>query len=160
LIDQTSLDIQATLENWLWKLEVISNSGYDVRRYTAAVGGFEYSFYDIAESGIDLGMIMEYQYDDRVQDISGTTIYDSVVLGSRFAFNDEQSTELLIGMSVNDEEHNIFWNIEGSRRIGDNWKITIEARILGNIDEENPTSSPYYAIRNDSFVMIEFGRYF
>ena len=159
-IDQSSLDIQATLDNWLWKLEVISNNGFDVDRYTAAVGGFEYSFYDVAESGIDVGVIVEYQFDDRKVDILGTQKLDAVVLGARFALNDEQSTELLVGMSFNEKAHNTFWNIEANRRLGESWKVTIEARILSNIDEQQPSLSPFYAVRNDSFIMLELARYF
>jgi len=159
-INQTSLDIQATFDIWLWKLEVISNNGYDKDRYSAAVGGFEYSFYDLSESGIDVGVIVEYQYDERDYDLSGAKLTNSVVFGSRFAFNDEQSTELLIGLSINEEAHNQFWNIEASRRIGDSWKLSIEARLLTHIDDSKPFESLLYSVRNDSFVMIELARYF
>jgi hypothetical protein len=158
-IDQTSLDLQATIESWLWKLELISNSGFDLRRYTAAIFGFEYSFYDIKASGIDLGIIAEYQYDDRTFDYAGQPVLDSLVLGSRLAFNDEQSTELLVGVGIN-EEDNAFWNIEASRRIGQNWKVNLEGRILTGIDENAPQASPFYAVRNDSFIMLELGYYF
>lgn len=158
-IDQTSLDLQATLDSWLWKLEMISNSGFHSRRYTAAVFGFEYSFYDVAESGIDVGMIMEYQFDDRKTDLAGTPILDSLVLGSRIAWNDEESTEMLVGIGIN-EEQDMFWNIEASRRLDEYWKLSVEARLLTNIDDSNPTLSPFYAIRDDSFIQIELARYF
>ena len=48
LIDQTGLDLQAILGNWTWKLESIlqTKKGQD---FTAAVGGFEYTFYGISE---------------------------------------------------------------------------------------------------------------
>ncbi|MGB5339328.1 MAG: hypothetical protein WBO06_09565, partial [Gammaproteobacteria bacterium] len=42
-IDQTSLDLQATLGDWLWKLEWLTRSGQG-DRYSAAVGGFEYTW--------------------------------------------------------------------------------------------------------------------
>ena len=158
-IDQTSLDLQATIESWLWKLELISNSGFDVDRYTAAVFGFEYSFYDIAESGIDLGWILEYQFDDRKVDYAGIPLLDSLVIGSRIAWNDEQSTELLIGAGLN-ELDNIFWNIEASRRIGDSWKLTVEARILTGIEDSQEFESPLFAVRNDSFIQVEMAYYF
>ena len=158
-IDQTSLDLQATIDSWLWKLELISNSGFDVDRYTAAVFGFEYSFYDIAESGIDLGWILEYQYDDRKTDYAGLPVLDSLVIGSRIAWNDEQSTELLIGAGLN-ELDNVFWNLEASRRIGDSWRLTAEARIITGVDDNQATESPLFAIRNDSFLQIEMAYYF
>jgi len=159
-IDQTGLDIQATLDIWLWKLEVISNQGYDNDRFTAAVGGFEYSFYDVAESGIDIGMILEVQYDSRAIDVSGLAIENTIVFGQRYAFNDEQSTELLLGISVNEKSHNIFWNIEASRRLGDTWKLTLEARIISNVDDSITSTSPLFAVRKDSFVMLDIARYF
>ncbi|PCJ50706.1 MAG: hypothetical protein COA74_02130 [Gammaproteobacteria bacterium] len=159
-MDQTSLDIQATLDIVLWKLEVITNSGSDIDRYTAAVGGFEYSFYDVAESGIDVGVIVEYQFDDRHVDVSGFKVQDSLVIGSRFAFNDEQSTEFLIGLSINEDARNQFWNVEASRRLGDSWKITLEARLIRDVDESRPFDSPFFSVRNDSFVMVELARYF
>lgn len=158
-IDQTSVDLQATIESWLWKLELISNSGFDVDRYTAAVFGFEYSFYDIAESGVDLGWILEYQYDDRKMDYAGLPVVDSLVVGSRLALNDEQSTELLIGAGIN-ELDNIFWNLEASRRIGDSWKLTVEARIITGVDDSQQLESPLFAIRNDSFLQLELAHYF
>lgn len=157
-IDQTSIDLQATIESWLWKLEMISNSGFDLERYTAAVAGFEYSFYDVAESGIDIGLIMEYQYDSRNADYAGNAIEDSIVIGSRFAWNDEQSTELLVGAGFS-EEDGVFWNIEGSRRIGQNWKVTLEGRIISGV-EDTMVTNPFYAIRNDSFIQLELVRYF
>jgi len=158
-IDQTSLDVQATIDSWLWKLELISNSGFDVDRYTAAVFGFEYSFYDIAESGIDIGWILEYQFDDRKEDYAGSPQLDTVVIGSRIAWNDEQSTELLIGAGIN-EIDNIFWNIEASRRIGDSWKLSLEARIISGIDDSQLFESPLFSVRNDSFVQINLAYYF
>ena len=158
-IDQTSLDLQATLDSWLWKLEMISNSGFHSRRYTAAVFGFEYSFYDVAESGIDVGIITEYQFDDRKTDLAGTPVLDSLVLGSRLAWNDVDSTELLVGLGIN-EEQDMFWNVEASRRFGDFWKLSIEARLLANIEGVDPTVSPFFAIRDDSFIQVELARYF
>jgi hypothetical protein len=156
-IDQTSLDLQATFDNWLWKLEMISNSGFDIGRYTAAVGGLEYSFYDISESGIDIGMIVEYQFDDRKVDIMGAQTNNALVVGARVAFNDTQSTELLLGVSAFEKTGDQFWNLEASRRIGDSWKLTLEARIIDNVDQ---LQSPFYGIRNDSFVMLELAKYY
>ena len=156
-IDQSSLDLQATFDNWLWKLELISNQGFDVDRYTAAVGGLEYSFFDISGSGLDLGVIVEYQFDDRKFNIMGNQTNNALVVGARLAFNDTQSTELLVGVSTFEKSGEQFYNLEASRRLGDSWKLALEARILDNV--KRPIS-PFYSIKDDSFIMLELAKYF
>ncbi|CAD6880608.1 hypothetical protein [Methylomonas albis] len=64
LINQTSLDVQGALGNWLLKLEAMTRSGQG-SRFLALVAGFEYTNYGILESNADLGLLMEYQYDGR-----------------------------------------------------------------------------------------------
>lgn len=95
LIDQTGLDIQAILGNWTWKLESIvqTNKGRD---FTAAVGGFEYTFYGVMDKPGDLGVLAEYHYDDRKRDAL-TGFQDDLFLGMRYTFNDAQDTALLAG---------------------------------------------------------------
>lgn len=63
-IDRVGLDIQGQRGRTLWKLEAIhewSRAG----DFHALAGGFEYSFYDLGGSGMDLGVIAEYLYDSR-----------------------------------------------------------------------------------------------
>ncbi|MRX26994.1 hypothetical protein GJS41_02400 [Kangiella sp. HZ709] len=158
-IDQTSLDVQATINAWLWKLEAISRSGFGNDRYWAAVGGLEYSFYDIKESGIDLGIILEYQTDSRELIAGGFQTQDSIVSGFRLALNDEQSTEALFGFSYS-EEGQKFLNLEASRRIGNSWKIILEARYFTGFDDNNPTESIFYPFRNDDYIGISLEKYF
>ena len=98
LIRQTSVDIQATKGAWLWKLEAIRRSGQG-ETYYAATGGLEYTFFEIFVSDINLGLVLEYMYDDRGKKAT-TPFEDDTFLGFRFAFNDEQSTEALIGSIV------------------------------------------------------------
>lgn len=158
-IDQTSIDLQATIDAWLWKLEVISRSGFSNDRYWAAVGGLEYSFYDIKESGIDLGIVLEYQTDSRDFVANGIQAQDSVVTGLRLAMNDEQSTEALLGYS-HSEEGQKFINLEASRRLGDSWKLILEARYFTGFDEANPNESIFYPFRNDDYIGISLEKYF
>ncbi|NVK23213.1 MAG: hypothetical protein HWD86_11905 [Kangiellaceae bacterium] len=157
-IDQTSVDIQATKDAWLWKLEAISRSGYDVDRYWAAIAGFEYSFYGITESGADLGVIMEYQTDSRDLLPGGFEQKDTIVTGFRLALNDVQSTEALLGLSFADGQR--FYNLEASRRLGDSWKLIIEARFFEGIDDTKPMDSLFYPLRNDDYISISLEKYF
>ncbi len=64
------------------------------RAVHGAVGGFEYTLYGIFDSPVDLGLIAEYQFDDRGS--SFTPFQNDLALGGRFAFNDTQSSELLL----------------------------------------------------------------
>ena len=89
-IDQTSLDLQATLGGWLWKLELISREELD-SRFTAFVGGFEYTVVGAFETAADIGLIMEYQFDDRGED-SPSPAQNDLAVGARFAFNDVQTS--------------------------------------------------------------------
>lgn len=153
-IDQTSLDLQATKNDWLWKLELISRSGQG-SRYTAATGGFEYSLYGIYESVIDLGLIAEYLFDDR-NEFALTSFEDDLFLGARLAFNDEASSELLAGVIVDLDNGSRVVRVEGSRRIDDDWKVNLEARFFSNI----ATQDSLLNFENDDFVQLELAWYF
>ena len=114
-IEQTSLDVQATLENWLWKLELISRDSDTSDRYMALAGGFEYSFYDLGGNGIDIGLIGEYLFDDR-NEYSTSAFQNDVFVGGRFAFNDENSTDLLAGVVYDLDNSTRFLSLEGARQ--------------------------------------------
>ena len=153
-IDQIGLDLQATLENWLWKLEAIHREFSD-DRFDAMVGGFEYTFYGIAESDADLGVLMEYHRDSRSKD-APTPFQNDLFLGARWALNDAQSTELLAGGLFDLELGSRGYRAEFNRRIGQSWKITAEAQLFGHIDSEDPQ----YPLRSDDFIQLELARFF
>lgn len=153
-IRQLGVDAQATLGGWLWKLEVIHRSGQGAR-YSAATGGFEYTFSGIVETGMDLGVITELLYDTR-NDAAPTPFQRDVMIGGRLAVNDVQSSELLLGIIYDPDRSSRVYSVEGSRRIGDSWKISIEARDYAGIDG----GDPLYIYRNDDYVQVELARHF
>lgn len=157
-IDQTSLDLQATKGAWLWKLEAMTRSGFNEDRYWATVGGLEYSLYGITDSGADLGMILEYQHDSRDILPGGFEQQDALVVGFRLAMNDIQSTEALLAYSQGEGQS--FLNLEASRRLGENWKVFVEARLLSVDETQGPLSSQFYPFRHDDYVSVTFQRYF
>ena len=154
-IEQSAIDVQATLENWLWKLELISNGGSLQDRYTALAGGFEYSFYDLKESGIDLGFIAEYLFDDR-KERSTSTFQNDIFIGGRFAFNDENNADLLAGIVYDLDNQTQFFSIEASMRIGQNMKVNLESRFF-SVDD--PTDA-FYSIKDDDYIGINLKRFF
>ena len=81
-------------EAWLWKLETIVRSGFQ-ETFQAAVGGFEYTFYGVRESAADVGLRMEYQYDNRSIAEPPTLTDNDLFVGTRLAFNDAQDSAIL-----------------------------------------------------------------
>jgi hypothetical protein len=151
---QSGIDMQLTLGPWLWKLEAISrlNKYQDVFAFAS---GFEYTFGNIKSSGLDIGVIGEYLYDSRDELTIGGMDND-IFFGSRIAFNDVQSTEILVGTIFDLQRSTKFFSIEASRRFGENWKGEIEARIFSDIASSEFT----YLFRDDSFAKVSLTRFF
>jgi len=150
-IDQIGLDFQATLESWLWKVEGIYRKD-QLDKFAALSGGFEYTFVGIMESPTDLGIIAEYSWDER-DDPSLSQFQNDVMLGARFAFNDAQSTEILAGLTQDlDYSQMRSFQVEASRRLGDDWKLSLELRLFAD-HELNPISE-------DDHLQISLERYF
>lgn len=153
-IDQIGIDVQATLDNWLWKLETIHRDE-STDSYSAAVGGFEYSFYGIAETQTDLGLLMEYHNDSRGNDAS-SPFQNDLFIGGRWTMNDAQSTEVLAGAFFDLDKDTRSFRLESSRRLGQKWKLTGEMQIFESVDPEDLQ----HPLRNDDFAVIELARYF
>jgi hypothetical protein len=154
LIDQTSLDLQATLGEWLWKLEVISRRAMG-ERYNALTGGFEYTVVGILDSAADLGLLSEWLYEDRGREAS-SPLQDDMLVGCRLTLNDVQSTEALIGLMFDRHSQAKSWNLEASRRLGQSWKLNLEARAF----EKIPPQDSFYGMRKDDYVQLELAWYF
>ncbi|MGZ8227830.1 MAG: hypothetical protein ACXWT3_14530 [Methylococcaceae bacterium] len=153
-IHQTGLDVQMTKGSWLWKLETIVRSGQG-KTFIAGTGGLEYSFYNVFESGLDLGLVAEYLYDSRGRNIQ-VFFQDEFMAGLRFGFNDEQSTEILAGIIFDRTNNTKFYNIESSRRLGDSFKVELEARFFADMEPTDPA----YFLRQDHHIRTELSYYF
>jgi hypothetical protein len=156
---QTSLDIQATTEEWLWKLELISrdwlNAALIEEHFLALTAGTEYTFVGINDSDADLGLVIEYLYDDR--DEQATSFFENdIMMGLRLAMNDEASTDALLGFIVDADTHETFITLESSTRLGDSWKLEAELRSFHHIKP----SSLLQSLSKDNFVLINLGYYF
>ena len=154
-MQQTGLDIQATKEAWLWKAEVI-NRKIKKENYIATTAGLEYTFYSIFESASDLGLVMEYLYDDRKAEAT-TPFEDDLMVGLRWTKNDENDTSILVGVVADRDDSSRLYSIEASRRIAESLKLNIEARIFEGLAD---SSSPLYSLRQDDFVQLELAYYF
>lgn len=161
LMQQTGLDVQATKEAWLWKMEVISRNikagNYiAASNYIAATAGFEYTFTGVFESASDIGLVVEYLYDDRMSQVA-TPFEDDFMLGVRWTKNDENDTSVLVGVIADQNDSSRLYSIEASRRIGESWKLNLEARVFEGITN---AANPLYSLRDDDFVQIDLAYYF
>lgn len=73
-LQQVGLDLQYIWEDWAFKFEGTAKQ-LDTGNYNSAVAGFEYTLSDVNFSGIDIGLLAEYMWNDRKDvDISGPSL--------------------------------------------------------------------------------------
>lgn len=154
IINQTGIDVQATLDAWLWKVEVVHRSGQG-ETFNAFTGGFEYSFVGVFDSSADLGVIAEYLYDDRGSS-AATPFENDIFIGARLGMNDAASSELLLGVISDLNQNTRFYSLEASRRIERSWVISVEARFISAEDNNDPL----FYIRQDDSIKLELARHF
>ncbi len=161
LINQTGLDVQATRGAWLWKLESIWRSGQG-ESFVAATAGFEYTLEGMFQPDLDVGVLLEYLYDQRDIDLAATeplpfiAFDNDVFVGLRLGFNDMQSSTLLAGCVQDLDSSARFCNIEASRRFGNSWVLSLEARTFRNISATHPLSG----VRDDDHLQLNTAFHF
>ena len=154
-VDQFGIDLQYTTDSWLWKLEAIARDGA-THSFMAAVGGFEYTFYQVSESSADIGVLLEYQYDGR-NEFEPVTIADNdVFVATRLAFNDVQDTAVLAGFSYDTDTGETFVNVEAERRFGQDWFGELRVRAFSGAEQGDTT----YWLQQDEYVQLSLSRYF
>jgi len=148
LIHQGGLDVQYTVESWLFKVESIVR-GAQGPTFGAVTGGFEYTFYQVSGSIVDVGLILEYSYDGR--DNNTFILFDNdFFTGVRLSLSDVGSTEFLVGSFIDAKDGSVFIAAEASRRFGDSWKILLEGR--GYIPQ---ASNVLQAFQNDAQIQVD-----
>jgi hypothetical protein len=149
-IRQYGLDAQVTTGAWLIKFEGTWREGERdaaslEEDFLSFVGGFEYTFYGVFDSDLDLGLLTEFLYDGRDERATVVTEED-IFVAARLAFNDEASTDVLFGIlqDLDKATRNLF--IEANRRLDDNFSIGLEGTAFLNID----AADSQFALRKDS----------
>lgn len=155
-ITQLGADLQYTRNAWLWKLEFIRRSGHG-EDFVAAVAGFEYTLFGPARSAFDLGVLVEYLYDGRDAQAPWTFYDDDVFVGLRLALNDADGTAFLAGAVLDRHGAETFGIVEAQRRIGQVWRLELEARLFSGVDVAD---SLLGGLHNDSVVALRAARFF
>ena len=148
IIDQTGLEALYIMGSLALKLEAISRSGQG-DRFSAATVGFEYTQVGILSSRLDLGWILELNYDDRYEE-------SPLALGTRLIFNDMYDSQILSGVMRNEEtgETNVF--VEASRRIGNCCRMSFESIYFNGGNDSNKKQKMFEHLKQDDFVRLEF----
>ena len=153
-IDQLGADLQASAGKWVWKLEAIGRKGGD-ERFGAYSGGFEYTVVGAFGGRADVGLIAELMRDGR-GDRAPNFYQDDLGVGLRVALNDAQSSQALIGVLIDRDHRTQLWKLEASRRLGDKWKLGLEARYFRDVAREDIL----FGMREDSYLQVDLARYF
>ncbi len=168
VIDQTGLDAQALYGNWAFKLEGFTRSGFGAR-YAAANIGLERTFVGVFDSAVDVGLVLEYMYDERGDEAFNTLFEDDVAIGGRLALNDVADTQALLGVILDTARDETVISLEASTRLSDNWSVSLESRIFQGGERILPLASPLVLLDGDyksawlqdeDYLQLELTRYF
>jgi hypothetical protein len=155
IINQVGTDIQWTHEAWLWKFEGIVREGQG-ETFGALVAGFEYTFYQIAETALDLGILAEYLHDGRDETAPPVLFDDDIFLGARLAFNDTADTAVLGGIIFDPSTTEKFFSLEAERRLTDHITTELEIRVFS----DEPADRLLSSFSRDDYIQLTMAYYF
>jgi len=168
VIDQTGIDGQLNAGDWAFKLEAMRRSGYG-DAYHAANAGFERTLVGVLGTRADLGLVVEYLYDQRGDDAFDTLFERDVALGARWTFNDLADTQALAGFIIDRRTHERVFSLEASRRFGTAWTLGLEGRLFSGADAIGTDLPPETllqpgarsaALARDDYFQFEVTRFF
>ncbi len=152
---QIGVDIQYTSGPWLLKAEGVA-ADVSGDRFLSSVYGFEYTFFGVAGSPLDIGVIVEHFYDDRDSTESPITLFqDDVFLGVRMTPNDVYDTELLVGGFLDTETSAVIASMELTRRVTHSTLLELELRYFNDNGGALVTF-----LDNDSNALVRLTHYF
>lgn len=164
-IQQFGVDLQSTQGAWLFKFEGVLRRGQGEDFY-ALVGGIEYSLFSVGGGDSDIGLILEYSRDDRdvlqqdaafAQPLVALRLFKGAFFaGVRVGLNDIEDSTLLLGCASDQYSAAYFCNLEGSRRIGDDLQLSVEARMFAHL----PSDNAFAQVARDDSIALRLRWYF
>jgi hypothetical protein len=155
LIDQGGLELVATFDALQLKFEGIVRHEFG-ETYGATVAGFEYTFYNVGNSGADFGLVGEHLTDNRSAVQPPTVYAHSVFAGGRVSLNGGSNTNFLGGVLYNYDDNARYVSGKLSTRLQDDLSLDIEGRYFIYA----PTSDYLYAVLHDSYLQARIMKYF
>lgn len=160
LIHQTAIDIQYTVGSWLWKLESLFRRGQknalgNEEQFFSSVGGFEYNFFGALTSKADVGVLLEYMRDSRLNRSTDPLEHD-IFSGLRLTLNDEADTQALAGVvqDISDSTRQVI--IEASRRLTDTVRLNVNIQYFASVEDGDVSSD----LKGDDFIRFELAYYY
>ena len=153
-ISQMGLDFQYTYVGLLFKTEVIVRDGFS-ETYTAAVSGFEHTFYQIFDSDSDFSILLEYQHDGRSKQEPQTLSDQDIFAGYRITLNDMSDSSFLGGTIYDTSRYNSTTFLEYETRIHENFSLQVSVTEFSGAQ----TSDPSYIFDSDDFIQIKLTSY-
>jgi len=154
LMNQVGADGSYVIGDLVLKAEAIYRWGHSDPFFATVFGG-EYTIKEAFDEGIDVGLLLEYSFDDRNATNPPTALDNDLFAGVRVTFKDESDTQILLGGVVDTENGSTYVYVESSRRFGDHWRAGIEARMFNGDDGD-----PLDFVDHDSYVQLSATRYF
>ena len=151
---QVSYDITVPVGGWLWKSEGRYRDT-ETDEFTALTGGFEYTFVGVSETPMDVGVLLEYIWDERQED-ADTFLQNDIFIGARLAFNNMQETALLAGLVADLDDGGNLFNLELEHRINDSMRLEAQLRFFEDAD----AGDALYPFRDDDYIQVELFYYF
>ncbi|MEJ6612000.1 MAG: hypothetical protein QNL64_01760, partial [Porticoccus sp.] len=154
-IEQIGLDLQYTRGSWLWKLESFVRDGYE-ESFFASIAGFEYTFYQVFEGAGDVGVLLEYQYDNRSSYEAATSADNDVFIGARWVLNNMQDGSILAGVVVDNKTSEAFYSIEAESRLKEDVVLELQVRLIAHSE---PGES-FHPFSRDNYIQLQINRFF
>jgi len=154
-IRQWGLDAQYTGENILIKLEAIARDSR-ADTFAASVIGIEYTFYQFFNTASDLGLIIEYLWDERNQVTPATPFNNDTFIGSRWTLNDTEDSQFLGGIIIDNDHQQILMSVEFERRLSETWSLELTARAIVQAEQ---TDALFFSARDDH-LRLNLTKYF
>jgi hypothetical protein len=150
-MDQQTIELQYIIDDWILKSENLSRNSDLEDRYYSTVTGFEYTFSNIAQRGLDVGLISEWVFDERREKTQGA-FYNHTFFGSRVAINDANSTEMIGGIFINNSNSKVTsFKLEANRRINQNLKWEFETNLIIEPEDGNLLSN----FKDDDYSQVK-----
>ena len=139
------LATMGALQRWPWRADE-PESIVELQRVSSLGGGDPAAgeLHALAEGASGLRRVVTFDLEGKLKDSREVTA------------NDVQSTRVLAGVIVDRESGARLWSLEASTRLGDRWRLELEARAFGDVEPEDPQ----YALRNDDYVQLTIARFF
>ncbi len=141
----------ATLLKWE-SLHGTQSSLIGTHNFSAAVAGIEYTHYRSFETKLDIGLIGEFQHDDRPQAAAN----QFGVAGVRLVFNDIADSNILFLLSADSKMDQSIVSLEASQRINDVTSVKLTSQFYN----ARTATSAYGQLSDDDAVTLTLNMFF